>query len=144
MDLLVAFDDYCLTKVIVTASVAGVKINVIKGVLQAELIAYDNAAKSMLLKTSSGVISQHVSMLRYIAEMTPAVQLMGATDYDASQVDQWLEFSWCELGMFYCVIRRMFFSLIPSYRNISKQFPMKYLTDTIPYNVLQIKTPNSS
>ena len=98
MDLLVAVDDYCLTKVVVTASVAGVKINVIKGVSHSELSALDCAAKSLLLKTSAGVVTQHVAMLRYIAEMTPAVQLMGVTAYDASQVDQWLEFSWCELG----------------------------------------------
>ena len=99
MDLLVAFEDYCFTKVIVAASVAGVKINVQKGVTQEALTQIDDAAKSILLKTSSGVITQHVSMLRYIAEMTPAVQLTGVTDYDSAQVDQWLEFSWCELGM---------------------------------------------
>jgi hypothetical protein len=98
MELLVAVDDYCLTKVIVTAAVAGVKINVVKGVSHDDLRKQDSAAKSLLLRTSSGVVTQHVPMLRYIAELTPAVQLMGVTTFDLALVDQWLDFSWCELG----------------------------------------------
>lgn len=98
MDLLVAVDDYCLTKVIVTASVAGVKVNVTKGISHEELALLDAASKSMVLKTSSGIITQHVAMLRFIAEMVPAVQLTGVTAFDAALVDQWLDFSWCELG----------------------------------------------
>lgn len=100
MELLVAVDDYCVTKVTVAASVAGVKINVVKGLSHDDLKKLDIAAKSILLLTSSGIIAQHVSMLRYIAEIAPSVQLMGATAFDSALVDQWLEFSWCELGTF--------------------------------------------
>ena len=98
MDLLVAVDDYCVTKVAVAASVAGVKINVVKGISHEELALLDVTSKSMVLRTSSGIITQHVAMLRYIAEMVPALQLVGVTAFDTALVDQWLDFSWCELG----------------------------------------------
>jgi hypothetical protein len=100
MELLVAVDDYCVAKVIIAASIAGVKINITKGVSHDDLGKVDIAAKSIILRTDLGIITQHVTMLRYIAEMAPVSHLMGVTDYDASQVDQWLEFSWCELGTF--------------------------------------------
>ena len=98
MELLVAVDDYCVTKIVVAASAAGVKINVVKDVSHDDLKKLDIAAKSILLLTSSGIIAQHVSMLRYIAEIAPSAQLMGSTPFDSALVDQWLEFSWCELG----------------------------------------------
>jgi glutathione S-transferase len=60
---------------------------------------FDIAAKSILLKTSSGLITQHVPILRYIAEIAPNARLMGANTFDSALVNQWLEFSWCELGM---------------------------------------------
>lgn len=98
MELLVAVDDYCVTKIIIAASAAGVKIKVVKDVTHDDLKKLDIAAKSILLLTSSGIIAQHVSMLRYIAEIAPSAQLMGSTPFDSALVDQWLEFSWCELG----------------------------------------------
>ena len=104
MEVLVAVDDYCLLKVVITAAVAGVKINVLKGKSHEELRKENPSAKSLLLRTSSGVITQHVPMLRYIAEMTPAVQLMGVTAFDLALVDQWLDFSWCELGKKHALI----------------------------------------
>jgi hypothetical protein len=98
MELLVAVDDYCVTKVSLTAAVAGVHINVVKGISHSDLMKFDIAAKSILLKTSSGVITQHVPILRYIAEIAPNARLMGANTFDSALVNQWLEFSWCELG----------------------------------------------
>lgn len=99
MELLVAVDDYCVTKLTVAASVAGLELLVTKGVTHDELTKLDSGAKSLLLKTSSGgVITQHVAMLRHIAENVPAAQLMGTSTFDAAQVDQWLEFSWNDLG----------------------------------------------
>jgi hypothetical protein len=99
MELLVAVDDYCVTKASLTAAVAGVKINIVKGLSQSDLMKFDIAAKSILLKTSSGIITQHVPILRYIAEIAPNARLMGANTFDSALVNQWLEFSWCELGM---------------------------------------------
>lgn len=99
MELLVAVDDYCVTKVSLTAAVAGVNINVVKGLCHSDLTKFDIAAKSILLKTSSGIITQHVPILRYIAEIAPNARLMGANTFDSALVNQWLEFSWCELGM---------------------------------------------
>jgi hypothetical protein len=99
LELLVAVDDYCVTKVSLTAAVAGVNINVVKGLSHSDLMKFDIAAKSILLKTSSGLITQHVPILRYIAEIAPNARLMGANTFDSALVNQWLEFSWCELGM---------------------------------------------
>lgn len=99
MDLLVAVDgDYCVTKIQITASIANIKLNIIKNKTHEELSILDPCAKSIVLQTKEGIITQHNAILRYIAEISPAVQLMGITSFDSSQVDQWLDFSWCELG----------------------------------------------
>jgi hypothetical protein len=100
MELLVAVDDYCVTKIVIAASVAGIKLDVKRGLSHNDLIALDSAAKSVLLKAETGIITQHLPMLRYIAKNCPAAQLMGVTAFDGAQVDQWLDFSWSELGKF--------------------------------------------
>jgi hypothetical protein len=98
MELLVAVDDYCVTKIILAASIAGLKLDIKRGVSHDELLALDSAAKSVLLKATTGNITQHLPMLRYIAKNVPAAELMGASAFDSSQVDQWLDFSWSEIG----------------------------------------------
>jgi hypothetical protein len=98
MELLVAVDDYCVTKIIAAASAAGVPLPVRKGYSHSQLTDIDNAAKSILLKTKQGNITQHVAMLRYIAELAPASGLAGISSFDTAIVDQWLDFSWNELG----------------------------------------------
>ena len=99
MELYVAVDDYCVSKLVIAASVAGLELPVKKGMTHADLLQIDGGAKSIVLKTSAGTtITQHVAMLRHIAECAPIAQLTGAAAFDSSQVDQWLDFSWGELG----------------------------------------------
>jgi hypothetical protein len=99
MELLIAEDSYLVTKVTLAAAYAGVELKVTRGVTLQALQQVDSSAKGMVLKTASGTaITQHVAMLRHIAETVPAKQLAGASSFDASQVDQWLDFSWNELG----------------------------------------------
>lgn len=121
MELLVAVDDYCVTKVSLTAAVAGININVVKGLSHSDLAKFDIAAKSLLLKTSSGLITQHLPMLRYIAENAPNVRLMGANTFDSALVNQWLEFSWCELGTEFNIHRQVYlFDLTLSFSSIGR------------------------
>jgi hypothetical protein len=48
MELLVAVDDYCVTKVTLTAAVAGVNINVVKGLSHSDLMKFDYSTENFL------------------------------------------------------------------------------------------------
>ena len=97
MNLLVAVEDFCVQKITTTAAVAGVKIPVTKATAE-ELSAVDPKARSIVLLTSEGPISQHTAILRYLAELSPLAELSGTSNFNAALVDQWLEFSWQEIG----------------------------------------------
>lgn len=100
MELLVGTDapDYCVHKVVVTAAFAEVKLPIREGVPNEELLKSCEQARSMLLKHGDdNYLSQHIAILRYIAQMSPSAGLYGQTDFDAAQVDQWLDFSWHNL-----------------------------------------------
>ena len=102
VELLVAVDDYCIKKVALTAAICGIQIKITNGVTHEELLSYDVAAKSMILRSSSGdVITQHLAILRHLADMSPMLQLMGVSAFDVAQVDQWLAFSWSEVGIIF-------------------------------------------
>lgn len=94
MKLFVTSEDYCLVKVKVALALGGKECAIETGLASADLAALDPAAKSMLLETPMGYVSQHIAILRYVAD----AQLLGVTDLDRAMVDQWLEFSWQELG----------------------------------------------
>jgi glutathione S-transferase len=104
MELVVEIDDYRVAEVLIAASVAGIKITVTKGVSHDDLVKLDAKATTLALKTTAGIITRHVAMLRYIAEMVPAAQLLGMTEFHTSQVDQWLEFSVNELEVPVCAL----------------------------------------
>jgi glutathione S-transferase len=98
MNLLVSFDDYCVDKIQLTASIAKLNLNVKKGLTAEELVKLEPNAKSILLEVNSNYISQHNAILRFIAESSLSTQLLGSVPLDRAQIDQWLEFSWQELG----------------------------------------------
>jgi glutathione S-transferase len=104
MELVVEIDDYRVAEVLIAASVAGIKITVTKDVSHDDMVKLAANASSLVLKTPAGIITRQVAMLRHIAEMVPAAQLMGMTDFQTSQVDQWLEFSANELEIPVCAI----------------------------------------
>ena len=99
MKLITSVDDYCLLKVKIASSLSG-KECLIVSVTPEELVQLDASAKSMLMETPMGNISQHIAILRYIADS----QLLGVNDLDRAMVDQWLEFSWEELGNKLCTL----------------------------------------
>ncbi len=89
--------DYCLLKVLLTTSVAHCDLAVKKNVGESFLLSLDPKSKSILLETPTGLITQHVAILRYIAEMGSA-SLMGSEEIERAQIDQWLDYSWNDLG----------------------------------------------
>lgn len=97
MKLFVSSEDYCLVKVKLALALGGKECAIETGVAASDLANLDTTAKSMLLETPMGYVSQHVAILRYVADAA----LLGATDLDRAMVDQWLEFSWQELGAFF-------------------------------------------
>ena len=54
-------------------------------------------ARSCVLVTASGMLTQTNSIMRYLASLRPDVALLGASDFDEAKVDQWAEFCWFEL-----------------------------------------------
>jgi asparaginyl-tRNA synthetase len=54
-------------------------------------------AKSIVLKTSAGYLTQQNAILRYLAENSATSGLTGSTPFESAQVDQWLDFFWNEL-----------------------------------------------
>jgi glutathione S-transferase len=101
MDLFVAVDDYCLQKVLITASLAGVKVNLFQDQDHASLIKLDPRAKSMVLRTSLGCITQHNAILRYLGDISPLCPLVGSSEEEYASVCQWLDFSWNEIGEYF-------------------------------------------
>lgn len=95
--LFVAVDDYCVQKVLVAAAAASFALELKNLPSQEELIKLDPSAKSLLLQTSAGFLTQQNAILRYIAESNKAAKLMGSDEMEIAQIDQWLEFSWQEL-----------------------------------------------
>lgn len=97
MILLVTEEDYCILKISITASLAGIDLKIRSDVTPEELLTFDPKAKSLALQTTKGNLSQHTAILRYLGDLSAAVPLCGQSPYENSQVDQWLEFSWIEL-----------------------------------------------
>jgi glutathione S-transferase len=94
MKLYSAVDDYCLQKVKLVLALTGKECEIQTGCSVEDLTKLDAAAKSMVLDTGAGCIGLHVAILRYLAD----AKLLGSSDIDRAMVDQWLEFSWEELG----------------------------------------------
>lgn len=102
MKLYTTNEDYCLLKIRLALSLVGLEseLNIELGYAQEDLLKLDSTAKSMLLETKSGTfITQHVSILRYIANEQFEKYLLGTNEIDQSMVDQWLDFSWQDLGI---------------------------------------------
>ena len=93
MDLLVSTDDYCVKKIEIAAAFANIKL-IKKNVSEQELIKCDSKAKSMVLSTPSGTITQHLTMLRYFSGISSLCPLGGMNSIESATVDQWLEFCW--------------------------------------------------
>ena len=92
--------DYVIKKILATASVAGVAIEEAK-VGEDELISLHAGAISTVLEIVPGeTVSQHIPILRAIAQASAVSGLAGASSFDSSKVDQWLDFSWHQLGTY--------------------------------------------
>lgn len=94
MKLHSVLDDYCLLKIKIMLSLTGKDCAIETGCTIEDLTKIDASAKSVVLETTGGAITQHVAVLRYLSD----AKLLGTSDLDRAMVDQWLEFSWEELG----------------------------------------------
>ena len=97
MELYCSVSDYCVTKIIVTASYAKISLNVTTGLTEDALLEMHPQARSIVLKTACGLLTQQNAILRYLAENSVDCGLVGATPFESAQVDQWLDFFWNEL-----------------------------------------------
>lgn len=99
MNLLVSDDDYCVQKIVLVASLAGIELTVKKGLTPKAVSEIDGRAKSMVLTTASGgTIGQHTAILKFLGDFNSAVPLVGVTEMDRALVSQWIGFCWQELG----------------------------------------------
>ena len=84
MKLLAREDDYCSLKIKICAKLVDVDISVT-----------NISESSLTLTTNDGNnITQHLTALRYVADMKPVSQLHGVSEIDIAKVDQWLELTW--------------------------------------------------
>lgn len=97
MKLLYSRDDYCLLKVKLVAALTETPLE-LQSTTQDELAAKDGAAKSLLLEVDGQCVGQHLAVLRYLAETSKLAAQLLLEDVERAQVNQWLEFSWEELG----------------------------------------------
>jgi hypothetical protein len=97
LKLVVSSEDYTTLKVQLVASAVGAPLTI---QTSANLTQLDASAKNIVLVTSGGTLTQHIAILRYLAGLNSSANLLGVEDIDRAQVDQWLEFSWQELGKF--------------------------------------------
>lgn len=93
-------EDYCTLKIQLLVALLGLEVAVEKGTSVEQLKKLDFSAKSVLLQTPGGNLTQHLSILRYLAQSKENSGLFGLAPLDRAQIDQWLEFSWHELGKF--------------------------------------------
>lgn len=99
MEVLACVDDYCVLKLVLTSTLADVPVVINKTMTHEALKTLHPAAKSILMKTSDDYLTQHVPMMRIIAAQSKKhAQLTGDNETNKAQVDQWLEYSWQELG----------------------------------------------
>lgn len=92
--------DYCISKVLILAALTDTKLEIEYNTNEAVLLDLQpaNVPKSMALQVNDdGFITQHLSIMRYLSERSPALQLSGKTEIDLAQIDQWLNLSWQEL-----------------------------------------------
>lgn len=97
MELFCSVSDYCVSKVVAAAAYSKVPLTVNTGTSEKDLLAMHPQAKSMVLKTSTGSLTQQNTILRYMAENSTVSGLTGSTPFQSAQVDQWLDFFWNEL-----------------------------------------------
>jgi elongation factor 1-gamma len=80
-------------KVIITAQLAGVELEIDTNTSESQLASLSTHGKVPCLVTPEGNISESNAIARYIARMAPAsTGLLGATPFESAQVDSWLDF----------------------------------------------------
>ena len=89
--------NFRVERVMITARLAGVKLSFEPASVAACETLHGGAARSLVLETPHGTLTQSNSVLRYIANLAPASELYGATGYEEALVDQWIEFAALEL-----------------------------------------------
>ena len=86
MELHFSVHDFCVNKIISAASYAGIHLNVVSECLESDILKINPLAKSIVLKTLSGTLTQHTAILRYIAELCPDSGLVGGNDFESALV----------------------------------------------------------
>ena len=89
--------NFRVERVMIAARLAGVKLSFEPASVAACETLHGGAARSLVLETPHGTLTQSNSVLRYIANLAPASELYGATGYEEALVDQWIEFAALEL-----------------------------------------------
>jgi elongation factor 1-gamma len=91
-----------LAKVKIAATIAGVKADVVSGEgAQADMTLYKQNCQPLgaapVLQTEQGYIFESGAMLRHVGRLGKAAGLYGSTDFEASQIDSWIDFVTTEI-----------------------------------------------
>ena len=85
-------DDYCVQKCLLAAKLAGISLAVQQGA------AADVSGLALVMSEGKPPVTQHLAILRTLADAAPAAKLLGSSAMDGAQVDQWLAFTWQNIG----------------------------------------------
>jgi len=108
VDLYCIPNHYRTYKILVAAKYNGVKVNLpafdYEKDSEAEWFLNKNpSGKVPLLDTENGTVFESNAIARYFARVRADTELYGSSFYDASQVDQWIDFSCNELELPACI-----------------------------------------
>lgn len=85
--------EFSRQKILLAAKLAKLELTVLP---DASSFSSDSA-RTCVLHTGEGPITQSYAVLRYLAALAPQTELYGATSYDQGAVDSWLEFCVLEI-----------------------------------------------
>eukprot|EP00992_Anisonema_acinus_P000889 TRINITY_DN10320_c1_g1_i3.p1 TRINITY_DN10320_c1_g1~~TRINITY_DN10320_c1_g1_i3.p1 ORF type:complete len:433 (+),score=132.68 TRINITY_DN10320_c1_g1_i3:55-1353(+) len=94
--------EHCTTKVLLTASFTGQKLDIPpceagKDNITPEFLKKNPFGKLPVLELSDGFVFESAAICKHICRVTPKSGLLGRNDLEASQVDQWCDFNCNEL-----------------------------------------------
>eukprot|EP00753_Platysulcus_tardus_P006174 PLAT14013.1.p1 GENE.PLAT14013.1~~PLAT14013.1.p1 ORF type:complete len:743 (+),score=400.85 PLAT14013.1:1-2229(+) len=84
--------DIKVTKVLIAARIAGLKLQLDTSLSESQLSERSPTGRAPFLETEQGTLVGTNTMLRYIAQLCPAAELYGRSSYDSGLVDAWMDY----------------------------------------------------
>jgi elongation factor 1-gamma len=92
-------DDYCVVKVLATASAVNLQLDVEKTTNEVlKELSPSGTEKSFALETSTGeILYKHIEILKFLASLCTTSNLRGSNNEDIEKVNYWLDLAWQQM-----------------------------------------------